>query len=152
MGFVAEEIKVAVAGILLVGLVSIATNVLSWLFPASSALYFLLWGFILVPVVLVAVGAFGAKAAYYACMGPNRSVALSVTVALVSAIGGTVLWMLVSPLAPAPDFIGEYIYNRGIEGYIELMPLLIVYALAGAIGGVYDYYISRGRKCDIDRK
>ena len=36
LGFVAEEIKVAVAGILLVSLVSIALNVLSWLFPASD--------------------------------------------------------------------------------------------------------------------
>ena len=97
LGFVAEEIKVAVAGILLVSLLSIATNVLSWLSPASPAIYFFLWAFVLVPIALVVIGAFGAKAAYFACMGPNRSIALSVIVALVSAIGGTVLWLLASP-------------------------------------------------------
>ncbi|OPY28865.1 MAG: hypothetical protein A4E28_01252 [Methanocella sp. PtaU1.Bin125] len=151
MGFVAEEIKVAVAGILLVGLAALLANVLSRILPASSSLYFFLWAFVLVPVILLVVGAFGARAAYYACMSPNQSIALAVSAALVSAIGGTILWMLASPVAPGPDFIGEYLFNRDIGGYIELVPLLIVYALSGAIGGVYDYYISRGRQCEIDR-
>jgi hypothetical protein len=149
LGFVAEEIKVAVAGILLVSLLSIATNVLSWLSPASPAIYFFLWAFVLVPIALVVIGAFGAKAAYFACMGPNRSIALSVIVALVSAIGGTVLWMLASPVAVVPDSIGQYLSSREAGSYVDLAPLLIVYGLAGSIGGIYDYYISRGRPCEV---
>ena len=39
--------------------------------------------------------------------------------------------------------------RRDAGSYADLAPLLIVYALSGAIGGVYDYYISRGRSCEV---
>jgi hypothetical protein len=149
MGLAAEEAKVAATGILSVTLVSVATYVLSRLFPASPALYFFLWAFILVPLVVMAIGALAARAAYFACLGPNKSIALSVTVALVAAIAGIGLWLLAGTRVVSPDYVSEFMRSVDSGNYFELVPLLIVYALAGAIGGVYDYYISRGRKCEI---
>ncbi len=149
MGFVAEEIKVIAAGMLLVGIAAFLANALSRLLPAARDLYFVLWALALVPVILLFVGAFAAKAAYYACMGPNRSIALAVIAALASAIGGTLLWLLASPAAIAPDFVGPMLFGREAGSYVDLAPLLIVFALAGSIGGIYDYYISRGRSCEV---
>ncbi|MGA9139759.1 MAG: hypothetical protein WBZ29_06020 [Methanocella sp.] len=149
MDFVAEEIKVAVIGIFLVVLVAAATDVLSRLFPAKWDLYFALWALVLVPIILLIVGALAARAAYFGCMGPNRSIALSVIVSLVSAIAGTALWLLLGPATFSSDIISRYFNSLSAGGYIDLAPLLVVYALAGSIGGVYDYYISRGRPCDV---
>jgi hypothetical protein len=149
LDYVTEEIKVAVIGIFLVVLVAAATNVLSRLFPATLALYFILWALVHVPIVLLIVGALGARAAYFACMGPNSSIALSVIVSLVSAIGGTAMWLLLGPATFSADIISRYFNSLGAGGYVNLAPLLIVYALAGSIGGVYDYYISRGRPCEV---
>ncbi len=149
LDFVAEEIKVAAIGIFLIVLVSAATNILSMLFPATWDLYFVLWALVFVPVVMLIVGALAARAAYFACMGPNRSIASSVIVSLVSAVGGTALWLLLGPAAFTPDYISQYFNGLGAGRYIDLAPLLVVYALAGSIGGVYDYYISRGRACEV---
>ena len=56
-------------------------------------------------------------------MGPNRSVALSVIIALVSAVGGVILWLLVSPVAVAPDFIGQCLQVAGTQAATQTLRL-----------------------------
>jgi hypothetical protein len=148
MGFIAEVAKVAGAGILCVIAVSLAIYALSSLAPAKPAVYFLLWAFVLIPLALIVVGAFAARAAYYACLGPNRSIATAVAVAMITAVAGMGLWLAAVRLAGTPDYISLYLESLGADRYPELVFLLVVYALDGAMGGIVDYFISKGRTCE----
>jgi hypothetical protein len=141
---------IVLAGIVTVAGVTSAVSLISHYLPAKPAIYFLLWAFVLVPAVLLIVGALAAREAYFACRGPNELVLISTAAALVSAVAGIALWLLARPAADMPDFIGQYFgtVNAGISS--DFAYLLVVYALAGAIGGIVDYYISRERKCAIN--
>jgi hypothetical protein len=149
MGYASDVAKISLAGILSVVLVSLIAFGASRLFPAEPVLYFILWAFVLIPVALMIVGALGARAGYYACMGPNRSVITAVIVSLISALGGIALWLLAGPVTGSQDFVSLYLENLDARGYIELAFLLVVYAVSGTIGGIVDYFISKGRQCEI---
>ena len=139
---------IVLAGILTVAGVTAAVSLISYYAPAKPAIYFILWAFVLVPAVSLIVGALGAREAYFACRGPNESILVSTVVSLLSAIGGIVLWLLVRPAAGMQDFIGQYLKSVNVAS-ADLIFLLVVYGLAGAIGGIVDYFLSQGRKCDV---
>jgi hypothetical protein len=143
---------IVLAGIITVAGVTAAVSLISYYAPAKPAIYFILWAFVLVPAVLLIVGALAAREAYYACRGPNESILVSTVAALISAIAGFALWLLAGPAAGMPDFVGRYMRTVNADGYSDFAYLLVVYALAGAIGGVVDYYLSQGRRCDINRR
>jgi hypothetical protein len=139
---------IVLAGIIAVAVVTSAVSVISDSAPAKPAIYFILWAFALVPAVMLIVGALAAREAYYACRGPNQSVLVSTVAALVSAVAGIALWRLARPAAGLSDFIRRYLDTVNVESG-DLVYLLVVYGLAGAIGGIVDYYMSPGRRCDI---
>jgi hypothetical protein len=140
---------IALVGIVTVTGVTLIVSLVSSYLPAKPAVYFILWAFVLIPAVLLIVGALVAREAYYACRGPNESILVATVVALVSAIAGLVLWQIARPSTSMPDFIGLYMNTVGADGYTDFAYLMVVFALAGAIGGIVDYYISQGRRCDI---
>ncbi len=148
MSYIVDVAKISAAGIVSVILVSLAAFGASRLFPAEPIIYFILWAFVLVPVALMIVGALGARAGYYACMGPNRSVTTAVIVSLISALGGIALWLLASQVTGSQDFASQYLETLDARDYMELAFLLVVYALSGTIGGIVDYFISKGRVCE----
>lgn len=149
MGFIAEVARVTVAGITCILAVSSVVYAVSKLVPADPAIYFLLWAFVLIPLALIVIGALAARAAYYACFGPNKSIATAVIVALVSAILGMGLWLAAVRILGTPDYISLYLESVGVDRYPEFAFLLVAYALNGAIGGIVDYFISKGRQCEI---
>jgi hypothetical protein len=135
------------AGILAVGAATSAVSIMSDYAPAKPAIYFLLWAFVLIPAVMLVVGALAAREAYYACRGPNESILVSTVAAILSAVGGIVLWMLARPAAGMQDFIRHYLSSVNVAGS-DLVFLIVVYGMSGAIGGTVDYYLSQGRKCE----
>jgi hypothetical protein len=139
---------IVIVGILAVAAATSAVSFMSDYAPAKPAIYFLLWAFILIPAVMLVVGALSAREAYYACKGPNQSILVSTVAAIISAVGGIVLWMLVRPAAGMQDFIRQYLTSVNVAGS-DLVFLLVVYGMSGAIGGTVDYYLSQGRKCDV---
>jgi hypothetical protein len=150
MGFIAETARITLAGIAAVALVSLTIYLISRLFPAEPAIYFILWALVAIPATLMVIGAIVGRTAYFACLGPNKSVASSAAIALLSAAGGIALWLLLaSGLLGSAGFLGPYLESLNMAGYVELAAVMVMYALAGAIGGIVDYFISRGRKCDI---
>jgi hypothetical protein len=149
MKTLSDLILIVLAGIVAVAGVTSAVSLISYYAPAKPAIYFILWAFVLVPVVLLIVGALVAREAYFACRGPNESILASTVGALVSAVAGIALWLLARPAASMPDFIGKYMSTISADGYSDFAYLLVVYALAGAIGGIVDYYVSQGRRCEI---
>lgn len=142
---------IVVAGIITVAVLTAAVSVASDYAPAKPAIYFILWAFVIVPVVTLIIGALAAREAYYSCRGPNESILVSTVAALLSAIGGIVLWMLARPVAGLADFIRQYLNSVNV-GSGDLVFLLVVYGMAGAIGGIVDYFLSQGRKCDINQQ
>jgi hypothetical protein len=147
-----DLVLIVVAGIITVAVLTAAVSVASYYVPAKPAVYFIPWAFVLVPVVVLIIGALAAREAYYACKGPNQSVLVSTVAALIAAVGGIALWMWAGPATGLQDFIGLYLKSVHISGYDDLPFLLVVYALAGAIGGIVDYFLPRGRKCDINQQ
>ncbi len=142
---------IVVAGIITVALLTAAVSVASANAPAKPAVYFLLWAFILVPIVSLIIGALAAREAYYACKGPNQSILVSTVAAIISAVVGIALWRLIGPATGLSDFIRQYLDSVNV-GSGDLAFLLVVYGLAGAIGGIVDYFLSQGRKCDINQQ
>ena len=139
---------IVLAGMLTVAGITAAVSLISYYAPAKPAIYFILWAFVLVPAVSLIVGALGAREAYFACRGPNESILVSTVVSLLSTIGGIVLWLLVRPATGMQDFIGQDLKSVNVAS-ADLIFLLVVYGLAGAIGGIVDYFLSQGRKCDV---
>jgi hypothetical protein len=142
---------IVVAGIITIAVLTAAISVISNYAPAKPAIYFILWAFVLVPVVSLIIGALAAREAYYACKGPNQSILVSTVAAIISAVAGIALWRLVGPATGLSDFIRQYLDSVNV-GSGDLVFLLVVYGLAGAIGGVVDYFLSQGRKCDINQQ
>ncbi len=143
---------IVVAGIITVAILTAAVSAVSSYAPAKPAVYFILWAFVLVPIVLLIIGALAAREAYYACKGPNQSILVATVAALISAVAGTALWLWAGPVTGMQDFIGLYLKSINASGYDDFAYLLVVYALAGAIGGIVDYFLSQGRKCDINQQ
>jgi uncharacterized membrane protein len=152
MTILSRLIPIAVMGALAVALLSLAVNVISISAPAKPALYFILWALALIPAVLLAIGALAARASYFACRGPNESVVASIATAVVSAVAGIVLGWFAGRSFGVTGAIDEYLRALPPGSYQDLSFLLVVYALAGAIGGIVDYYLSRGRRCDINKR
>jgi hypothetical protein len=149
MKLMASLARTAVLGALSVALLSVVVSVISGLAPARPALYFVLLTLVLIPLPLLVIGALAARAAYFDCRGPNESIAASVAVALASALVGLAVWLLAVDALGLPDIVGPLLKTTEAGSYLEFAPLLLVYALAGSIGGVFDYFISQGRRCDI---
>ncbi len=144
--------SIVIAGIITVSIMTAAVSQVSYYAPAKPAVYFILWAFVLVPVVLLILGALAAREAYFACKGPNESILVATVAALVSAVAGIALWLWAGPASGMQDFIGLYLKSINVSGLDDFAYLLVVYALAGAIGGIVDYFISQGRKCDINQQ
>jgi hypothetical protein len=134
MDFVTEEAKVATIGATAVFLASLAVLIVSRVAPAEPVLYFILLAFVVVPIILMVVGALAAKKAYFACLGPNKSVATATVVALISAIAGIAVWLVAGVAAGSEGYIRPYVSSLDFNGLMELAFLLVVYAVAGAIG------------------
>jgi hypothetical protein len=149
MKTLSDLVLIVLAGKVTVTGVTLIVSLISYNVPAKPAIYFILWAFVLVPAVLLIVGALAAREAYFACRGPNESILVATAAALISAGAGLVLWLMARPSTSMPDFIGQYMSSVSADGYSDLVYLLVVYALAGAVGGVVDYYLSQGRRCDI---
>jgi hypothetical protein len=132
--------------------VTSAVSLVGYYAPAKPAIYFILWAFVLVQAVLLVVGALAAREAYFACKGPNESILVATAAALVSAVAGIALWLWAGPATGMPDFIGQHLKSVNAGGYADFAYLMVVYALAGAIGGIVDYFVSQGRKCDINQQ
>jgi hypothetical protein len=142
---------IVVAGIITVAVLTAAISLASSYAPAKPAVYFILWAFLLVPLVSLIIGALAAREAYYACKGPNQSILVSTVAAIISAVAGIALWRLAGPATGLSDFIRQYLDSVNV-GSGDLVFLLVVYGLAGAIGGVVDYFFSQGRKCEINQQ
>jgi hypothetical protein len=139
---------IVISGIITVAVLTAAVSLVSSYAPAKPALYFILWGFVLVPLVSLIIGALAAREAYFACKGPNESILVSIVAAIISAVAGIALWRLAGPATGLSDFIRQYLDSVNV-GSGDLAFLLVVYGLAGAIGGIVDYYVSQGRRCEI---
>jgi hypothetical protein len=148
MAILSRLVQLAVMGALAVALLSAAVTAISRLVPARPAIYFILWALVLVPAAMMAIGAMAARAAYFSCKGPNESVAVSIAVALFAAAAGIGLWWFVDMASGTTGAIQEYLRTLEPGGYQDLGFLLVVYAVAGAIGGIVDYYVSWGRQCE----
>ena len=149
MTFVGGAIKAIIAGILMVVTVSFAVYFVSRLIPANPAVYFLVWAFAAVPIALIVTGWLAAQEAYFACLGHNKSTASAVGAALISAIIGILLWFLIAPVLGVSEQMRLFSASLDKYGPLELIVILITYALAGAIGGIFHYFTLKGRKCEI---
>lgn len=151
MNYLGGAIKAIIAGVLMVVCVSFVVYLVSLLIPAKPVVYFLAWAFGAVPIALIVTGWLAAQEAYFACLGPNRSIASAVGAALISAIAGILLWIIIAPVIGVPEQMRLFSASMGKYDDIELIAFLITYALAGAIGGIFHYFTLQGRKCDIKK-
>ncbi|WP_048198450.1 hypothetical protein [Methanocella arvoryzae] len=140
--------KAIIAGVLMVAVVSFAVYFVSRLIPANQTVYFLAWAFGAVPLALILTGWLAAREAYFACLGPNSSTASAVGAALIAAIAGMLLWFLIAPMLGVPEQMRLFTDSLDRYGPLELIAILITYALAGAIGGIFHYFTLKGRKCE----
>ncbi|WP_424358202.1 hypothetical protein [Methanocella sp. MCL-LM] len=149
MSYPGGIIKAITAGVLMVVTVSFAVYFVSRLIPANPAVYFLAWAFAAVPLALIITGWLAAQEAYFACLGHNKSTASAVGAALIAAIVGIALWFLIAPVLGAPEQMRLFTASLDRYGPLELIVILITYALAGAIGGIFHYFTLKGRKCEV---
>lgn len=149
MSFFGEQLKVALIGTLMVTIVSFGVYTFSQAYPAKTqAIYFIVWAFIAVPAVLVITGWMAAQAAYFAGLGPNQSIASTVVVALIAAMAGIGLWVLAAAAMGIPEHLR--LFSASLERYeaAELITMLIMCAVYGAIGGIFHYFTLPGRAYD----
>jgi hypothetical protein len=151
MSYPGGVIKATIAGTLMVVGVSFAVYLVSLLIPARPAIYFLAWAFMAIPLALIVTGWLAAQEAYFACLGHNRSIASAVGTALIAAIAGIALWMIIASLIGVPEQMRLFSASLSKYGYVELIVFMIAFALAGAIGGIFHYYTLKGRTCEIKR-
>lgn len=149
MNYIGGAIRAIIAGVVMVVTVSFAVYFVSRLIPANPAVYFLAWAFAAVPLALIVTGWLASQEAYFACLGPNASIASAVGAALIAATAGILLWYLIAPVLGVPEQMRLFSATPGQYGPLELIVILITYALAGAIGGIFHYFTLRGRKCEI---
>ena len=149
MNYLGGAIKAIVAGVLLVAVASFTVYFVSRLVPANPTVYFLAWAFAAVPLALIVTGWLAAQEAYFACLGYNKSTASAVGAALIAAIVGILLWFLIAPVLGVPEQMHLFSASLDKYGPLELIVILITYALAGAIGGIFHYFTLKGRKCEV---
>ncbi len=144
MGFVDIALKTTVEGVLLVLIMSFVTYAVSLAVPAKPAIYFLVWAFVAVPLALIVTGWLATRAAHAAHLGPNKSTATAVGIALASAFLGIALWMLLESFLGVPVQVQLFSASLKTYGIAELITFVVTYALAGAIGGIFHYFTLQG--------
>ena len=151
MSFLKSEAEAAIVGTLMVVGISIVIYVISTIYPAKPIIYLLAWAFVAIPLVLVLTGWLAAEAAYYACLRHNRSIASAVLVTILSAIAGIGIWYFLAPVIGVPGQMRLFSASLNQYGPAELAAFIIMYALNGAIGGIFHYFMLHGRECE-DKK
>ncbi len=151
MSFLKSEAEAAVVGTLMVVGVSIFIYVISVINPAKPTIYLLAWAFVAIPLVLVLTGWLAAEAAYYACLHHNRAIASAVLVTIISAIAGIGLWYFIALAIGVPEDMRLFSASLYKYGPAELGAFLIMYALNGAIGGIFHYFMLHGRECEVKK-
>ena len=142
---------IVVAGIITVALLTAAVSVASTNAPAKPAVYFPPLGVHPGPHRIADHRRPGRAGGLLCLQGPEPVDPVSTVAALslpssASRSGGSS-----GPATGLSDFIRQYLDSVNV-GSGDLVFLLVVYGLAGAIGGIVDYFLSQGRKCDINQQ